>query len=177
MNQATEKFYKLTPGTETAVATRNYKLIIGLLIVLPIGFLTGNILTGESIAMSLVTAVFTALLMWSIFYLVMSIMIIAHRQTVYVTDADGIRRIMNINEYDLNVLQKLVWAKAKEQQQNRNAYVRWSDLKSVEDKKHSLYIRGKNFNSMTAEGSMMIPKEIEGFDEIDTLIRNKMMGL
>jgi hypothetical protein len=172
-----EKFYKLKPGTETAVATRNYKLIIGLLVVLPIAFLIGNIKTGESVAVSVVTAVFTALLLGGIFYLVASVMIIAHRQTVYITDADGIRRIMNINEADLNVIQKLVWTKAKEQQHNRNAYVRWSDLTSAEDKKHSIFLKSKNFNSLTGEGSMMLPKEIEGFDEIDTLIRNKMMGL
>jgi hypothetical protein len=162
-----EKFYKLKPGTETAVATRNYKLIIGLLVVLPIAFLIGNIKTGESVAVSVVTAVFTALLLGGIFYLVASVMIIAHRQTVYITDADGIRRIMNINEADLNVIQK----------HNRNAYVRWSDLTSAEDKKHSIFLKSKNFNSLTGEGSMMLPKEIEGFDEIDTLIRNKMMGL
>ncbi|RYE23705.1 MAG: hypothetical protein EOP45_06590 [Sphingobacteriaceae bacterium] len=51
-----------------------------------------------------------------------------------------------------------------------NSTLKWDEIVSIEDKNDTLYVKSDNSNNFYGSGQILIPKEIDGYEEIKKII-------
>jgi hypothetical protein len=167
-----DRTFRITPGLEGKVAIRSLKNVLITMICVFIFFIFYSVTSKIPIATSLLSLCFTTIIVGAIFYANIGFGIIVAKTIVFKVSDDALSRNLDIDESKLNFIQLYGWQKNK--LQLKLICIKWIDIKSITDKGHSLLIKSRNTNILNGNGMLMLPKEIEGFDELDKIIRSKV---
>jgi hypothetical protein len=89
-----------------------------------------------------------------------------------VIDESSISRVLDMdNEPRMNILHKYGHAKYKTMNGGFINKIKLTDIKKIAYKKDDLWIYGRNSNSFNGKNILSVPREIEGFDEIESLVK------
>jgi hypothetical protein len=85
---------------------------------------------------------------------------------------DSITRIIDLdNEPQMNFLHKNAYQHAKNTLGGFYSKIDFNDFKSIELKKGNLWIKSSKSNSFNGKNIVLIPKELNGFKEVETIVR------
>ncbi len=85
-----------------------------------------------------------------------------------------IRKYINLeNNSKLSGFDKMNWDKAKRLYPQNNISIEWEKLSKIEEKKYGLWLKTKNANNFFGGGQVIIPKEIEKYEELKQIINEK----
>ena len=92
-----------------------------------------------------------------------------------VVDDASITRVIDLdNESRMNFLHKYAYQRAKSISGGYYSKIDFSDLKSVEIKKGDLWIKSTKSNSFNGKNIVLVPRELKGFEEVESLVREKL---
>jgi hypothetical protein len=83
----------------------------------------------------------------------------------------SLSREVLMDESKLNFFQQLIWERNKISWKTKS--INWSDIDSIKDQGHSLLVKCKGSSMWDGKGLLNLPKEIEGFDKFENIIRQK----
>ena len=92
-----------------------------------------------------------------------------------VVDDASITRVIDLdNESRMNLLHRYAYRRAKSISGGYYSKIDFSDLKSVEIKKGDLWIKSTKSNSFNGKNIVLVPRELKGFEEVESLVRKKL---
>ena len=164
-----EKTFRITEGQEKKIAHRNLKMVFILLLCMPLIVMLPTLAKGKIIE-GVITCFFSFSIFAAIYYGTRSLSILIYRNMVFRVNDKFFSREVSMDESKLNFFHKFQW------ESNRgkwNKLINLSDILSLKDQGHSLLIKCKGASSIDGSGMITLPKEIEGYDELENIIRQK----
>ncbi len=90
--------------------------------------------------------------------------------TMFIISENEVVRLMNIN--DMNALAKFGARRAQSRYGEKfNRFVNKVDFDTIDFKEDEVVVRSRNYNIFNESGEVVIPKEIKGYDEAVSLLR------
>ena len=164
-----EKTFRITEGQEKKIAHRNLKMVFILLLCMPLIVMLPTLAKGEIVA-PIVTGLFSYAIFAAIYYGNTSLSILIFQNMVFRVNDKFFSREVSMDESKLNFFHRFQW------DANRgkwNKLVNLSDILSLKDQGHSLLIKCKGASSIDGSGMITLPKEIDGYDELENILRQK----
>ena len=84
-----------------------------------------------------------------------------------------IKKHISIENSKLSELNAMNWKKAKRLYPQNNISIEWEKITKVEEKKYGLWLKTENTNNFFGSGQVIIPKEIEKYEELKQIINEK----
>lgn len=85
-----------------------------------------------------------------------------------------IRKHINLeNKSELSGLDKMNWERAKRLYPQNDISIEWEKISKIEEKKYGLWLKTENSNNLFGSGQVIIPREIEKFEELKQIINEK----
>jgi hypothetical protein len=85
-----------------------------------------------------------------------------------------IRKYINLeNNSKLSGLDKMNWDKAKRLYPQNDISIEWEKINKIEEKKYGLWLKTENANNFFGSGQVIIPREIEKYEELKQIINEK----
>lgn len=164
-----EKTYKIEQGQEKIVAGRSLGVIFILMLIVPLIALVPSFTEGQ-IVTSVIACLLTYALMAFIYYSSRSLSISIYQNMIFRVSDNFFSREVNVDTGKLNLIQKYQW------EANRAAWnklVSLSDIDSIKDQRHSLQIKCKGVSLSAGSAMVIVPKEVEGYEELENILRQK----
>lgn len=112
-----------------------------------------------------------------VFYMMIAgIEILVNSQLAFYTDDEGITRSVDLDIGQLHGFHKFYFTWVSRKGPRRSHLIKWADIVKIQFTMHSLCITSKNriwTGEDYSQDGMRIPEEIEGFDELEKIIRQK----
>ncbi len=125
--------------------------------------------------MFVVSLVFTNLVVFLIYRNNQKLGLLGAKNLLVTIDDTSITRIIDLdNEPRMNFLHKYAYQNAKQISGAYYAQIAFKDLKSVETKKEDLWLKSTKSNSFNGKNMIVIPTELEGFEEIEKILKAKL---
>ncbi len=132
--------------------------------------LNTNLIFGVSLALTVTTC---SLILWysygfkKIFYSNYKVLI----------DNEQIKKIIDLDNLNLNVLQRLNWERTKRIYPQNNISIKWTEINKIEETNDGINLKTINSNSLTKSGQLFIPKEMDNYSELYEIIKQRTSSL
>jgi hypothetical protein len=164
-----EKTYKIANGQVKNVADRSLRILFILAVFAPLIGLVPAVTEGEIVS-SVIACLLTYALMGYIFYNSRSLSITIYQNMIFRVSDNFFSREVSIDSSKLSFYQKFMWESNKAAW---NKLISLSDIDSIKDQKHSLLIKCKGVSRSAGGGMVILPKEVEGYEELEKILRQK----
>jgi hypothetical protein len=153
-----EQTFKITQGQEHKVVDRSLRKVLIILICMPVILFPFTASEG-SIGIAVISALLSYLLFAGIYYGSRSVVILIYQNLIFKVNDYSLSREVLMDESKLNFFQQLIWER--------------NNIDSIKDQGHSLLVKCKGSSMWDGKGLLNLPKEIEGFDKFENIIRQK----
>ena len=164
-----DQTYKIAIGQEEKVSYRNLRMVMVIMLIVPLITVLPNGVDKITIEAIILTYILAA----AVLYGTIKFSVLMMKSVEFIVTDSELRKRIAIEESQLNFFQKFQW-KSLQNKGLANVSIRWEDIGALKDQGHSLFVKSKNASSFFGSGIIVLPKEIDNFDKLEEVIRNKV---
>lgn len=121
------------------------------------------------------TFIMLNLIMIIIFMVVLPLKKRIYRNTVFIVDDRGIQKLVDFEQFgNPGFISGIVLRRSKQMSPDFNIFLQWSEVCRVKEKKHRIILLSANASSFYGTGQIIIPKEIQNFNQLRAYIDSKV---